>query len=39
MFTILVIIPIIGFVIYYRIENKKLEKKLKEFEKEIIRKS
>jgi hypothetical protein len=35
---ILVLIPIILFVIYYRIENKKIEKKLKEVEKEIIKK-
>jgi uncharacterized protein YoxC len=38
MAAILFLIPIILFVIYYRIENKKIEKKLKEVEKEIIKK-
>lgn len=39
MLTILLyILPVIGFIIYYRIENKKINKKLEEVEKEIIKK-
>jgi pilus assembly protein TadC len=39
MLTILLfIIPTIAFIIYYRIENKKINKKLEEVDKEIIKK-
>ena len=38
MILLLLAIIIVGFVIYYIVENKKIDKKLKEVEKELIKK-
>ena len=39
MITALLTISVVGFIIYYRIENKKINKKLEEVDKEIKKKN